>query len=364
MEEDKKIQETEYEEIAVDQQPQEKQALSEKDKKIKNLIALSILLGGLFVGSLFVDVVQLVKGGGFSQRALQKTDVFALNGKTWVAYSDPVVKVQVINDDNCVNCKPDEVLIGLRRIMPTMLTEKVDVNSEQGKKLIETYSIKSIPAYIFSKEVESTDLYAQAQALFEKKDDQYVLKTQELGVPAGKIVGTPDIRDNDVKLGANDSKVKLVEFSDFQCPYCKKNREEVTKKVLSEYGDQVQYVFKQVPVDANPQSINAVLAAACANDQEKYIEYSDKLFENQTVWPKAKGNDIFKSYAKQVGLNVSEFNKCLDDKKYESLVKSDIEDAQKMGIEGTPSIFVNDQFQEGNVTFDSVKSAIENQLAK
>ena len=132
-----------------------------KDKKIKNLISLAILLGGLLIGSIFVDVVQLVRGGGFSQRVLNKTDVFALDGKTWVAYEEPIVKVQVLNDEQCEECKVDDALLGLRRIVPTIMTEKVDINSEAGKKLAEKTGVKTLPAFIFSKDVEKTDLFAQ-----------------------------------------------------------------------------------------------------------------------------------------------------------------------------------------------------------
>src|SRR6185369_14762757 len=84
-------------EISIEEEQQEEVAVEteeeKKDRKIKNLISAVILLAGLFVGSLFVDVVQMVRGGGFSQRALSQADVFAAGGKTWVAYAQPIVKL-------------------------------------------------------------------------------------------------------------------------------------------------------------------------------------------------------------------------------------------------------------------------------
>ena len=107
-----------------------------KDKKIKNLISLVILLGGLLIGSLFVDVAQLIRGGGFSFGRLAGADVFQSGGKTWVSYSDPIINVKIVNDENCEACKPDEALLGLQRILPTLLTQKIDQNSPEGQKMI------------------------------------------------------------------------------------------------------------------------------------------------------------------------------------------------------------------------------------
>ncbi|KKP64745.1 MAG: hypothetical protein UR60_C0016G0019, partial [Candidatus Moranbacteria bacterium GW2011_GWF2_34_56] len=117
-----------------------------ENKKVKNLTSLVILLTGLFVGSLFVDFSQLIKGGGISQKVLNNKDVFQLDGKTWVAYPEPMIDVTVINDDNCEECNVDEIMLSLRKVMPTMLSNKVDYSSEEGKKMIEEFGIKSLPA--------------------------------------------------------------------------------------------------------------------------------------------------------------------------------------------------------------------------
>src|SRR6266567_1005630 len=198
-EEEKKIKDASIEEAAVEETNEEEIVEQDmpldpeqiKDNKIKNLISAVILLTGLFVGSLFVDLVQLVRGGGFSQRALSSTDVFASGGKTWVAYTQPIVKLQVISDDTCDTCKPDEVLVGLKQALPTMTNEKIDVNSAQGKKLVAQFNLKTIPAFIFSKEIESTDLFAKAQPFLDKQGDFYAIKSTEAGFPVGKYIAAP-----------------------------------------------------------------------------------------------------------------------------------------------------------------------------
>ncbi|OGI16309.1 MAG: hypothetical protein A2Z52_02490 [Candidatus Moranbacteria bacterium RBG_19FT_COMBO_42_6] len=337
---------------------------SSKDKKIKNLISLVILLGGLFVGSLFVDVAQLIKGGGFSFGRLPGADVFQSGGKTWVSYTDPVINIKVINDESCEACKPDEALLGLKRILPTMLAQKVDQNSDEGQQLIADFGIKSLPAFIFAKEVDKTDFYQQAAAIFDKKNDQYVLNTAQVGLPVGKYLELPKVTEADIKSGPADAKVTLIEFSDFQCPYCKAFHATI-KQALSEYGDKMQFVFKHFPLsNIHPQAMNAALASECANEQGKFLPYADKLFDKQVEWGKTTGTQSFKTYAVQLGMNASQFGTCLDSKKYQDKVNADQAEGQGFGISGTPDIFVNSQFQNGALDYPTLKAMIDQELNK
>jgi len=334
------------------------------DKKIKNLISLAILLGGLFVGSLFVDVAQMVRGGGFSQKVLNSSDVFNLNGKTWVAYEEPLIKVQVLTDDSCEACKPDQAIVGLKRELPTILTEKVDINSESGKKLAEQTEVRAIPAFVFSKSIEETSLFVQAQSVFEEKNGQYLLNSSAVGLPVGKYLETPVIGEGDIVIGSRDAKVKVIEYSDFQCPYCKQMHEVTISPMLKEYGDKIAYVYKHLPLNFHPQAENAALAGECANEQGKFLAYADKLFATQADWGKTEGTQSFKSYARQIGLNASQFNQCMDSNKYKDKITADAQEAQSFGISGTPGTFVNDQFNGGAVPFASFKKAIDAELAK
>jgi protein-disulfide isomerase len=333
-----------------------------KERKIKNMVSLIILLFGIVVGSLFVDVVQLVRRSGFSQKMLERVDVFEAKGKTWVAYSEPIVKVQVITDKNCDACKPDEVLVWLKRMLPTMLTVDVQYDSKAGQQLIKDSGVKTLPAFVFSKELDQTLFYTQAQTIFDLKESSYVMKTADLGVPAGKYLELPKITDGDIRLGNKESKVKVVEFSDFQCPYCKNFYTNVIKKLLSGYGDKIDFVYKNLPLSFHPQAENAALAVECANEQRKFEAYSDKLFSVQDDWGKSDGTQKFKTYAGQLGMNVRQFSSCLDDKKYQDKVKSDLDEANNFGISGTPAIFIGDQFRSGVVSYDEIKKLIDDQL--
>ncbi len=337
---------------------------SRGNQKIKNLISLVILLTGLFVGSLFVDLSQLVKGGGVSQKMLDGKDIFQLNDKTWVAYSDPIVDVSIINDDSCKDCNVDEALVWFKKILPTMLANKVDYNSDEGKSLIKTFDIKSLPAFVFAGDVKDTEFYAQAEQLFSEKDGKYVLDTAKLGLPAGKYVETPKIKDTDIKIGSDDAKIKLVEFSDFQCPYCKMFQGTVDD-ILTEYGDDVQLIFKNLPLDSiHPRARDAALAGECANEQGGFIDYSKQLFGNQEKWTKTKDNKLFISYAGKLKMDTEKFKQCLNDNKYKDIIDGTIAEAENFGISGTPAIFINNKFKGGVVKLDELKGLIDEELGK
>lgn len=335
------------------------------DKKIKNMISIIILLAGLFVGSLFVDMGQLMKGGGFSVKNLSQSDIFEANGKTWVAYTEPAVPVTVINDDSCEKCDVSEALVWLRRVLPTVSAQKVAYDSDQGKQLIEKFNIKTLPAFIFSEPVTKTDFYTQAKVLFTPADNQYVFKTQELGMPVGKYLSLPQIDAKDAVFGAkaDDSKVKMIVFSDYQCPYCKLLYTSL-RGIMKTYQDKVTFVYKHLPLDIHPQAENAALAAECAQEQNKFWEYSDKLYAAQSEWGNAKDTTKFKDYARVLGLNTADFNKCLDGKKYQDQINADKQEATDFGIAGTPAVFINDQFENGAISPDQLKQMIEQELNK
>jgi len=337
-------------------QPQEK-------KSLKNAYGIIIILIGLLAGSVFVDVAQLLSGQGFSQKALNASDVFEVGGKTWVAYTDPIVPVQVITDESCEECNPDQALVFLRRYVPTMLAKNVQFDSIEGKRLAESLGIKTLPAFIFGDAVEQTLFYVQAQPLFERKDAAYVLNTAQIGIPVGKYMSLPSVNEKTASFGDKNAKVHIIEFSDFQCPYCRLMQPAV-EKILKEYGDTIRYSYKHLPLDFHPQANNAALASECAHEQGKFLQYGNVLFSRQDDWSKTEGTEKFKYYASQLRLNTRQFGQCLDSKKYQDKIDADRKEATDFGISGTPSSFVNEQFLGGAVDYDTLKKMIEEELQK
>lgn len=161
------------------------------EQRIKNLTALVIILAGLFAGSLFVDLVQLVLGSGFSRMAVKEYNLLETGGRTWVAYNEQKVTAQVITNRDCPACDPSEALIWLRRVIPTLEVSPIEDDSDLGKLLIERFGIVSLPAFIFSESITETDFYAQAGSLFRGESGKYFFDMGKIGLPAGRYINTP-----------------------------------------------------------------------------------------------------------------------------------------------------------------------------
>lgn len=335
---------------------------AEKHKRMQNLTSAVVLLAGLFVGSLFVDIGQLVSREGFSPRAVRESTILEAAGKTWVGYTDPKVKVTVLTEESCEKCTPDEALVWLRRILPTMEASPLEASSDEGKVLIEKFGVTTLPAFIFSEKISGTNFYSIAGEIFkEKEGGSYLLDTARLGLTPGKYLSLPEVGDDAIVLGSRDAKVRVIEYSDFQCPYSKVFSSSATK-MIAEYGDRVAFVYKHLPLSFHAQAENTALASECANEQGKFKPYHDLLFDKQDVWSKTEGTALFKAYAKQVGLKTGEFNTCLDTKKYAKKVAADSDEAAKFGITGTPGIFVGDTFFAGAISYEELKASIDAKL--
>lgn len=333
------------------------------DQKIKNLSALVILLIGLFAGSLFVDVAQLISGSGFSQSAAKKYSVLESENKTWVSYDEPKVTLQVVTDEDCVECDPSEALVWMRRIIPTLEAVNVPSDSAAGRALIERFQLIGLPSFVFSSSVTSSDFYTQAESLFTEDNGLYFFDMAKIGLPIGRYLTLPKVDATSLKIGDDNAKVKIVEFSDFQCTYCKLFQS-VIKNVLDQYGDKVQFVYKHLPLSFNDQAENAALAAECANEQGKFSVYADTLYDKQDEWSRTTGTQRFKNYAWQLRLDGRQFTQCLDTKKYAEKIAADRDEALELSVTGTPGTFVNNTFFGGAVDEATIKQAIEAELAK
>jgi protein-disulfide isomerase len=136
--------------------------------------------------------------------------------------------------------------------------------------------------------------------------------------------------------GKKNAEITIVGFSDFQCPFCKRG-DDTIKEIQKKYGDKVRYVFKHFPLAFHPNAEPASRACWAAGKQGKMYEFHDKLFENQ---PKL-GEELYVQIAKDLKLNVDKFNKDRNSEEATKAIKSDMEDGQKIGIQGTPGFIVN-----------------------
>ncbi|MBI3769855.1 MAG: DsbA family protein [Deltaproteobacteria bacterium] len=158
--------------------------------------------------------------------------------------------------------------------------------------------------------------------------------------------------------GGAKAPVTIIEFSDYQCPFCKRAEDSVNK-VMQVYGDKVRLVFRDYPLPMHSQARPAAEAAGCANAQGKFWEYHAKLFDNQT----ALGEDKLKQYAKDVGLDEAKFAECFTKKPFKAAIDQDVADGMKVGVNGTPAFFVNGRMLSGAQPFEKFKEIIDDEIA-
>jgi protein-disulfide isomerase len=168
-----------------------------------------------------------------------------------------------------------------------------------------------------------------------------------------------DVEAKGPSKGPQNAKVTIVEFSDFQCPYC--GREvSVVDRVMKEYDGKVRLVFRHFPLDFHPFAAKAAEAAACAQDQGKFWELHDRMFGNQN---KLAVDDL-KGYAKALGMDSAKFDKCLDSGEKKPVVDDDTKAGTAAGVNGTPAFFVNGIFINGALPFDQFKQTLDRELGK
>ncbi len=158
--------------------------------------------------------------------------------------------------------------------------------------------------------------------------------------------------------GKANAPVTVVEFSDFQCPFCARAEGELVK-VRDAYKDQVKIVYKDFPLPIHPNAPKAAVASRCAREQEKYWEYHDILFANNNALEVPN----LKKFAADLKLDTTKFDACLDSDKYAQAIAKDVEDGNRAGVSGTPAFFINGRLLSGAQPFTAFQEAIEDALA-
>ena len=193
--------------------------------------------------------------------------------------------------------------------------------------------------------------------LFQELSKKYPVEILVVKPEAPRINVTyaPD----DPSKGSRQAPVTIVEFTDFQCPFCKRAMETL-KQVEKAYPKEVRIIARQYPLPFHDRGKPAAEAALCAKEQGKYWEYREKLFENQTHLDDAD----FRTYAKDAGLNAKKFDQCLSEHRQAARVEADLADGKRFGVNGTPHFFINGESVVGAQPYESFKQAIDSALSK
>jgi len=159
--------------------------------------------------------------------------------------------------------------------------------------------------------------------------------------------------------GQPNAPIEMIEFSDFQCPFCQRAHATV-EQVLATYGDRIRFVYRHYPVQGHAAAKPAAEASECAKEQGKFWPFHDRLFANTS---KLSDADL-KAHAAAVGVDTATFNACVDSHKYRSVVEADARDGDAVGVNGTPAFYINGRMISGAQPFEVFKKLIDDELQR
>ena len=182
-----------------------------------------------------------------------------------------------------------------------------------------------------------------------------------------QVIADPNllIGPNSHMTGKRDAKVTIVEFGDYQCPACAYVNPTV-QRILNIYKDnpEVNFVSRNFPLPQHTQGMIAAEAAEAAGAQGKYWEIVNMLYERQNEWSgNPKVLEVFAKYAQELGLNVKTFTDEINQEKYRDVILKDRSDGQALGVNSTPTFFINGKKFEGALNIDSFKKEIDERLS-
>ncbi len=187
--------------------------------------------------------------------------------------------------------------------------------------------------------------------------------------PPGQVAAAPTAQPQYVRydiptdgfpsLGPADAKITIVEFSDFQCPFCRQFQQNTYQPLLDAYPNEIRFVYRNLPLTSiHPNAMGAAIAAQCANDQNAFWPFHDKLFSSESL-----GDDVYKQYATDLSLDMDKFNACLTSGDHDAAIKADMDYSLSIGVQSTPTFFVNGLAIVGAQPLSNFQQLIDKELA-
>lgn len=205
----------------------------------------------------------------------------------------------------------------------------------------------------------------QSLPILVSEDSNYIILGEIIDTTVDPLKETMDkiSLENVPFKGKESANVTVVEYSDFQCPFCKRGSQ-LIPQILEEYDGKIKVFYKQFPLPNHDWALDAAIASLCALKQgnDKFWGFHDLIFENQQDIKLENSGEKFKGFAKKVGLNENDFDKCLGSEEVANRVQADIDEARSIGVSSTPT-FIVDGFMVPGANPEGVKSAIENRLS-
>lgn len=234
---------------------------------------------------------------------------------------------------------------------------------------LSVYAVYTSGGLDFLKTEDSTVIEAPADEFTQKvykAIDQYINDKQKEAQQAAQPQGPVDVSlDDDAVRGEKKAPVTIVEFTDYQCPYCERYFTDTYPQILKNYIEtgKVKYVLRDFPLPFHQNAAPAANAAECVRDQkgdEAYFEFHDMLFEHQNEL----STDNYKLWAADLGVDADKFAKCVDENQFASEVEADMQEGSSYGVQGTPAFFINGMPISGAQPYSVFEQMIEDELKK
>ena len=346
--------------------------------KRNGLLLFSLISLGVYISACSKDVVSAPKYI-FSSAPSQEA-AFKFKNKTY-SVKDLIKGYE--NDIYELESKLFE--LKMNRVKGLVLKNLIDNDPRKGslseEQFVEKYIVSGVKvsdadvqAFIKERKIPEQHINDQLKDRIQKFIIQG--KTQEL-VDAwldDQIAKTPvevyfsepqqpvfDVKVGDAPiLGNKNAKITLVEYSDFQCPYCAKGSK-IMHEIKKKYGDKVKVAFKNFPLPFHKQAKGAALAGLCAQEQggNYFWKLHDFMFDNQS---KLDSNSLKEVAAKFQGFDRTKFNDCVDKNKYMAKVDADIQEGQNLGVKSTPTFFLNGKIINGALPVEEFSKLIDAEL--
>lgn len=180
--------------------------------------------------------------------------------------------------------------------------------------------------------------------------------------PSAGVTDMKALADDDPFLGDEDAPVTMIEWSDYECPFCARFYQQTLPQIKSDYIDtgKVKLVYRDFALSFHQQAEPAAIAANCAGEQGKYFEFHDKIFDNGGAG--GKSNADYKKWAQELKLDVTKWEKCLSDPAQKQEIQKDINDGSIAGIQGTPGFIINGKLISGAQPFSVFQQVIDAEL--
>jgi len=258
--------------------------------------------------------------------------------------------LEAMTDDYLIDQAAQHDKLSVQDYLKKESSGKLGVTDAAAKKFYDANKGNGAPPYDKIKPQLMVMLNRQAVLERLRKDQpvKILLETPRVAVDSS---GHPS-------LGAKDAPITIVEFTDFQCPFCRAT-EATLKQLRDKYGDKIRLVHMDFPLPFHAHAIDAAKAARCANEQGKFWQYHDALFANQG---KLEPADL-KNTAKTLGMNSTKFDTCFDSAKFDSQIKADQAAGEKVGVDGTPAFFIDGRPLTGAQPVPKFEELIDDELA-